>query len=131
MQQIFIAQKRCIRAVAGKRYCMAPDAPRFMYSTIQGIYSLYILESGKFVKKYADKFTKNSDHPDTRIHVTRNATYNENNLFVARFRNINFVQNPLIMLARVWNHLPENIKAIENLILFTKKLKILLLKQMF
>jgi hypothetical protein len=59
----------------------------------------------KFVKKYPEKFTKNSDHPDTRIHVTRNKTCNENDLFVAHCRNTNFVQNPLIMLARIWNHL--------------------------
>jgi len=35
------------------------------------------------------------------------------------------------MLARIWNHLPENIKAIENVKLFTQKLKLLLLDKMF
>ena len=35
------------------------------------------------------------------------------------------------MLARIWSHLPENIKAIENVKLFTKKLKLLLLDKMF
>jgi hypothetical protein len=35
------------------------------------------------------------------------------------------------MLARIWNHLSENIKAIENVKLFTKKLKLLLLDKMF
>jgi hypothetical protein len=57
--------------------------------------------------------------------------YNENNLFVAPCRNTNFAQNPLHMLARIWNHLPENLKAIENMKLFTKKLKLLLLEKMF
>jgi hypothetical protein len=132
MQQIFTAQKRCIRAMAGKRYWRGPGPnaldsckPLFQEYKILTVYSLYILESAKFVKKYPEKFTKNLDHPDTCTHVTRNTTYNENDLFVAHCRNTNFVQNPLIMLARIWNHLPENIKAIENVKLLTQKLKIL------
>jgi Reverse transcriptase (RNA-dependent DNA polymerase) len=136
MQQIFTAQKRCIRAMAGKRYWRAPEAlesckPLFKEFKILTVYSLYILESAKFVKKYPEKFTKNIDHPDTCIHVTRNTRYNENDLYVAPCRSTNFVQNPLNMLARIWNHLPENIKAIENVKLFTKKLKLLLLDKMF
>jgi hypothetical protein len=35
------------------------------------------------------------------------------------------------MLARIWKQLPENLKAIENVKLFTKKLKLLLLEKMF
>jgi hypothetical protein len=35
------------------------------------------------------------------------------------------------MLARIWNQLPENLKAIENVKLFTKKLKQFLLDKMF
>jgi hypothetical protein len=57
---------------------------------------------------------------DFCIHVTRNTKYNENNLFVAPCRNTIFVLSPLNMLARIWNHLPENLKAIENVKLFTK-----------
>jgi hypothetical protein len=41
----------------------------------------------------------------------------------AHCRNTNFVQNPLLMLARIWNHLPENIRAIENVKLFTKNFR--------
>jgi hypothetical protein len=136
MQQIFLAQKRCIRAMAGKRYWRGPDAldsckPLFKEFKILTVFSLYILESAKFVKKYPEKFTKNSDHPDAPIHVTRNSTYNENDLFVAHCRNTNLVQNPLIMLARIWNHLPHKLKVIEDVKLFTYKLKILLLEKMF
>jgi hypothetical protein len=65
------------------------------------------------------------------MHVTRNTKYNENDLFVLPCRNTNSVQNPLNMLARIWNQLPENLKAIENVKLFTKKLKLLLLDKMF
>jgi hypothetical protein len=32
--------------------------------------------------------------------------------------NKNFAQNPLIILARIWNQLPDSIKAIENYNLF-------------
>jgi hypothetical protein len=40
-----------------------------------------------FVKKYPENFTKNIDHPDTCMHVTRNTKYNEKDLFVAPCRN--------------------------------------------
>ena len=39
--------------------------------------------------------------------------------------------NPLIMLARIWNHLPDTIKSVEDMKLFVKKLKILLFKHIF
>jgi hypothetical protein len=105
MQQIFIAQKRCIRAMAGKRYWRAPEAlesckPLFKEFKMLTVYSLF-LESAKFVKKYPEKFTKNKDHPDTCFHVTRYRKYNDNNLFVAPCRTTNFIQNPLNMLARI------------------------------
>jgi hypothetical protein len=66
-----------IGAMAGKRYWRAPEAldsckPLFKEFKILTVYSLYILESAKFVKKYPEKFTKNVDHPETCIHVTRN-----------------------------------------------------------
>jgi hypothetical protein len=64
--------------------------PLFKEFKILTVYSLYILESAKFVKKYPEKFTTNLDHPETCIHVTRNTMYNENDLFVAHCRNTNF-----------------------------------------
>jgi Reverse transcriptase (RNA-dependent DNA polymerase) len=136
LEQVFVAQKRCIRAMAGKKYWRGPAAldsckPLFQEHKILTVYSLYILEAAKFVKKYPEKFSKNSDHPDANIRVTRNLTYNENDLYVKPCRNLNFVQNPLIMLARIWNHLPETIKSVEDMKMFVKKVKILLFKHMF
>jgi hypothetical protein len=92
----------------GKRYWRAPEAlesckPLFKEFKILTVYSLYILESAKFVKKYPEKFTKNKDHPDTRMYVTQNTKHNENDLYVATCRNTNFVQNPLIMLSAKGN----------------------------
>jgi hypothetical protein len=63
MQQIFTAQKRCFRPMAGKRYwrgSVALDSckPLFQEYKILTVYSLYILESAKFVKKYPEKFRK-------------------------------------------------------------------------
>jgi hypothetical protein len=59
MQQIFIAQKRCIRAMAGKRYWRgldAPDSCKPLFKEFKKltVFSLYILESAKFVKKYPE-----------------------------------------------------------------------------
>jgi hypothetical protein len=136
LQLVFVAQKRCLRAMVGKRYWRGPDAldtckPIFQEHKILTVFSLYILESAKFVKKYPHKFSKNSDHPDSCFYVTRNTTYNENDLFVKPCRNENFSQNPLIMLARIWNHLPVYVKEIENFEKFSKELKLLLLKYVF
>ena len=135
LEQIFIAQKRCVRAMAGKRYWRGPAAldsckPLFREFKILTVYCLYILESAKFVRKYPEKFSKNTDHPHT-FRQTRNTTHKENDLFVQTCRNTSFVQNPLVMMARIWNHLPDSIKTIENDKLLSKKLKILLLKYAF
>jgi Reverse transcriptase (RNA-dependent DNA polymerase) len=136
LQQVFVAQKRCLRAMVGKRYWRGPEALDtckgiFQEHKILTVYSLYILESAKFVKKNPHKFSKNSDHPDARIYVTRNTTYNENDLYVKPSRNNDFVQNPLIMLARIWNHLPLYIKEIEIFDKFVLELKAVLLKYVF
>jgi hypothetical protein len=136
MQQVFTAQKRCVRALSGKKYWRGPAAldsckPLFQQHKILTVYSLYILESAKFVKKYPEKFSKNSQHPDTSTYTTRNTTYKENDLFVKPCRNKSFVENPLIMLARIWNHLPDRVKSIGDYNLFVKELKSLLLKNMF
>jgi hypothetical protein len=136
MKEIFIAQKKCIRAMAGKKYWRGLEAldsckPLFEEYKILTVYSLYILESAKFVKKYPDKFTKNSDHPDISVRVTRNTTFKENDLFVKTCSNSSHVQDPLVMLSRIWNHLPQNIKEIESFVLFKNTLKRLLLQHMF
>jgi hypothetical protein len=89
-----------VRAMAGKRYWRGPAAldsckPLFKEYKILTVYSLYILESAKFIKKYPEKFSKYSDPTDTFTIVTRNTTHNENDLFVTPCRNTNFAQNPL------------------------------------
>lgn len=136
LSQVFIAQKRCLRAMVGKRYWRGPDPLEtcktiFEENKILTVYSLYILESAKFVKKHPEKFPKNSDHPDARIHVTRNTPYNESDLFVQPCRNTNFSQNPMAMLPRIWNHLPVYIKEIANFDKFKDELELLLLKYVF
>jgi hypothetical protein len=136
VKQVFTAQKRCVRALSGKKYWRGHEAldtckALFKEHKILTLYSLYILESAKFVKKYPEKFTKNSDHPEVRKIITRNKVYKENDLFVPLCRNANFVQNPLIMLSRIWNHLPDTVKSIASYEAFVVALKTLLLKCMF
>ena len=55
LEQVFVAQKRCIRAMAGKKYWRGPAAldsckPLSLEYKILTVYSLYILEAAKFVK---------------------------------------------------------------------------------
>lgn len=136
LEQIFVAQKRCVRAMAGKRYWRGPAAldsckPLFQEFKILTVYSLYILECAKFVKLNPQKFSNNSEHSDINLRTTRNTQHENTDLYIKPTRNTQFAQNPSIMLARIWNHLPENLKAIESEKLFVKKLKIVLLKYMF
>lgn len=43
----------------------------------------------------------------------------------------NYVQNPDVILPRIWNHIQASIKSIESIQLSTKKIKPLLLHYMF
>lgn len=73
LKRVFIAQKRVVRAMAGKRYWKGPTAvvscrPLFKKYEILPVFSLYILECVKFVKKYPEKFVNNCEvhHYETR-----------------------------------------------------------------
>jgi len=89
MNEVFIAQKRVIRAMAGKRYWRSNCAldscrPLFKRFGIMTVYSLYILEYLKYLKKNPQKFTNFSEISSTHRHITRNTskTMCTNDLFV-------------------------------------------------
>ena len=66
LQTVFVAQKRVIRAMAGKRYWRSNSAlesckPLFEKFGILTVYSLYIFECLKFLMTYPEKFVKAVD----------------------------------------------------------------------
>jgi hypothetical protein len=112
--QVILAQKRVIRAMAGTRFYWNPDKdvsckPLFKKFKILPAFSLYVLECAKFVHKYPEKFTTVSVSGVTG-RLTRNKTMYPCDLIVKESSLQLTAQNPLAMIARIFNHLPLALK---------------------
>ena len=128
LKEVFCAQKRVIRAMAGRRYWkgltpVESCRPLFIEYDILPVFSLYILECCKFVRKNPEKFVLESDVQEQNTKSTRNCPRNENQLHVKPVTLNISTQNPLIMAARIFNKLPAVLKVIENEQIFLRKLK--------
>jgi len=129
MDKVFVAQKRVLRAMAGKRYwkSLTPvESCRQLFKQFEilPVYSLYILECVKFVKKYPEKFTRNCDIHDYN-------TRNKNKLAVKPSTLKLSDLNPSVMMVKLYNHLPDQLKNVENVDLFTKCAKKLFMYYQF
>jgi hypothetical protein len=89
------------------------------------VYSLYILECMKFLKKNPRHFIKRCDFACEQYRVTRNNQTNFccNDLFVPNCDLKLSTQNPAVMVPRIFNALPLEIKMIECDKLFVKSVK--------
>jgi hypothetical protein len=122
--------------MAGKRYWkwqkpFESCRPLFTELDILPVFSLYVLECAKFARKNPEKFQKNSEVENNPTRGTRNNPVRGNDLFVKPVRLIQSAQNPLIMVARIYNKLPENLKSDENDKSFEKRLKKILKENIF
>jgi Reverse transcriptase (RNA-dependent DNA polymerase) len=139
MSDVFTAQKRVIRAMAGKRYWRSNCAlesckPLFKKYEILTVYSLYILECLKFLKKFPQNFKKYSEMPQSvRGATTRNAQKREcaNDLYVPPCTLDLSNQNPDVIIPRLFNALPIEIKMIEREKEFVKAIKGMVLHYQF
>jgi len=139
MQKVFVAQKRVMRAMAGLRYWRSNCAlesckPLFVKHGILTVYSLYILECMKFFVKNPEKFRKKSDVSQCYSPKTRSAKSKacENDLYVAIDEHKDFlIQNPEVMIARIFNTLPVPIKMLEDKKEFVCKVKEIVYKYQF
>jgi exonuclease III len=136
MSEVFLGQKRVVRAIAGVRYCRSNTAlescgPLFKKYGILTTYSLYILECAKFVKKFPEKFKMYRDVPEAVIRTTRATVYVETNLYVKPCT-LNCVnESPERMMARIYNKLPTVLKEMSDYNNFVKCLKRILLEYQF
>jgi hypothetical protein len=76
MSNVFTAQKRVMRSMAGLRYWRSDCAldsckPLFIKYGILTVYSLYVLECMKFLVKHPEKFRKKSEVPQSHSPKTR------------------------------------------------------------
>jgi hypothetical protein len=136
LKEVAVAQKRVIRAMAGLRYWKWKTAlescrPLFGKFDILPVFSLYVLECAKFARKNPEKFVKNSEVENNPTRSTRSNPVRGNDLFVKPVRLTQSAQNPLVMVARIYNKLPEELKKEGNEKSFVRRLKKILKDNVF
>jgi exonuclease III len=129
LQKVFVAQKRVVRAIEGVRYWKSKTAvtscrPLFKKHGILPVFSLYVLECVKFVKKYPEKFRLISD-----VHSYNSR--NKDKLYTESSTLKLSEENPAVKMVRLYNMLPQCVKAIERYENFVKAVKKILLDGMF
>lgn len=137
LADVFVAQKRVVRAMAGVRYwrshCELDSCrPFFQRYEIMTVYSLFMLECMKYLKRHPEKFTKSCDVPKQGV-KTRRAAANAcpNDLFVSYCSLQISSQNPATIIPRIFNALPVNIRMIEDDKEFVCKIRELVLRHQF
>jgi Reverse transcriptase (RNA-dependent DNA polymerase) len=138
MEKVFVAQKRILRAMAGIQYWRSNKAldscrPLFQRFDILTVYSLYILECMKFLKKNPNHFAKECDKPGGYLRVTRNNQDNvcPNDLYVPKCDLKLSNQNPNVMIPRIFNALPKRIKLIDCDKMFIKSVNLYIRERQF
>lgn len=106
---VFVAQKRLLRAMAGERYwpgltpvCSA--RPLFRKFNILPVFSIFLLESCLFVRKFPHYFVRTND-------VHQYATRGKCDLYLPVQTAAICRQNPLICASRLYNELPVSIRV--------------------
>jgi len=109
LSKVFVAQKRLVRALAGVRFWPGPTPlcsarPLFAQLDLLPVFSIYLLECCKFVRKFPHHFKRTKD-----VHVYENRGKSElyvcvQNLAISR-------QNPLSCCPKLYNLLPVSIRA--------------------
>jgi hypothetical protein len=131
LEKVFTAQKRIIRAMSGLRYWRSNCAldtcrPLFKKYGILTVYSLYILECMKYLVNHPDQFRKKSEVPNCVSPKTREAKSRccVNDLYVEIEDHRDILnQNPVVMIARIFNNLPVHIKMLDEKKDFIRNIK--------
>lgn len=110
VHKVFIAQKRCIRAIFGLKP-LDSCRPIFKQHRILTLPCLYILEACSFVKKHTDLFLikNNADK--------RTVTHKPLNMPVAKLSL--FKKNSYYMLSKIYNAVPKSITSLVGHKFFT------------
>ena len=117
LHNVFIAQKRLVRALAGERYWPADvplcsARPLFERLELLPVFSIYLLEACKFVRKHSHYFR-------TASVVHSYETRHRNNVYVDTLS----LHSPYSCMMRLYNSLPGNVKAEKNYLKFVKILR--------
>jgi hypothetical protein len=139
LQEVFVAQKRVIRAMAGVWLSKTPlqsehyvsCRPLFKKFDILPVYSLYVFECIKFYKKYPEKFRLKRNVQNTCSYNTRNNISHDCDLYVPETTLDITKENPLVMIARIFNKLPLSLKGNVEREDFLKNVKAMLQANLF
>jgi Reverse transcriptase (RNA-dependent DNA polymerase) len=130
LERVSGAQKRVLRTMAGIRFYWNPEnidscRPLFKQFQILPVYCIYIVECVKFVKKNPEKFTLANETEGSQMYSTRNRVVHDCDLYVKKATLQMTAQNPSVMIAKVFNHLPLALKESindKNFVIYVKKL---------
>jgi hypothetical protein len=118
-RRIFILQKRAVRYIAGLKH-LESCKDSFRHLKILTVYSLYIQEIILYIKENCN-CTVNKQIHKHNIKINKDDHIYGHNLEI-------YNSKPSVAGCIYYNKLPNNIKQIENINKFKKKLKDLLIK---
>lgn len=121
--RVFIAQKKCIRAICGAHF-LEPCAPLFKSLKVLTLPCLYIKQMAVFVKQNPELFSKLKD---LRHRQLRDKT--DNRVYLPSIK-LSLKKNANFMAAKIYNHLPEDLKKLTTA-MFGYKLQVWLGERCF
>jgi exonuclease III len=129
LNAVFVAQKRVVRAMAGERFWPGPvplcsARPLFKKLNLLPVFSIYLLESCKFVRSFPKYFGRNRGLHE---HDTRR----RNDLHVPAQSTAFSKSSPHVCMVNLYNLLPASLKNESQFTVFLKRLKSLVYNQRF
>ena len=118
VRDVFVAQKRLVRALAGERYWpsvtgLCSARPLFERLELLPLFSIYLLEACKFVRHYPQYFRAVGD-------VHNHGTRRRADVFV----DSHSPHSPYACMIAMYNALPNDVKSKRNYLKFVKALKL-------
>lgn len=123
ISKIFIMQKRIIRTMFNIPF-LSSCRPIFKNNRILTLHCLYIYQCLCFVRKNIDQFPKCKD---VNMYCTRQA----NDIYVTPYRLSQVGNGPIITAIKIYNHLPNELRALASFNQFKDAVKVFLIDQVF
>ena len=129
LRAVFVAQKRLVRCLAGVRYWPGQEPlcscrPLFARLNLLPVFSIYLLECCKFARRHPEYFQRTEQ---VHSHDTRH----KSELFVGVSELRISRMNPAKCIPRLYNALPEEIRAVRGFKKYVAALKRYLYEKKF
>jgi exonuclease III len=122
LDEVFVAQKRLVRCLAGERYWpglepLCSCRPLFARLDLLPVFSIYLLECCKFARRHPHYFRRTAD-------VHSYGTRKKPELFIDCATSLSISKmNPAVCVPKFYNALPEEIRAVQGCGKFIRALK--------